>query len=449
MSTRHRAPLLQSNNEVSMRVIHVILFALVSAIASCAAPTAEPPPTASQHQELALEPFAAVSFPQGFGIHGIDATSSLWFAAVAYPPSVHVARRVTGQVLGELPPPPTPLPGGGTGFGAVVAVRVAPDGRVVVLDGVVAPTAAGSAPAMLYEYQVQPTWSGFTATLVKSTALPLIPFSEIPVAAAGAEPRPPISGIFFPIMMSIFPGGEAALTDTVTGAVWVSDPSRSTFRNALQDPRLRPLPQLGPDGQIAPIFGKGRAPGGGTRDYTLILTSPPGAPPMLPGAFGVAYLAATNEVVLANPSQGMLAISYASFMAPTNPTLKSAGVRPLAPALFGTTDLVAGLDTNRWDCDDPWVYFQRVAADSASGFKNVMSRVNGITGAVETLARSSTVFDFDVAVAVVQPLLPIKHVVTIGSGVGQEENNPFVNATLAGVPSFVSPTPIGAVIATY
>lgn len=416
----------------------ILLTTLVCVLASCAAAPSDPPPIASKEDPLSSEAFAAVSFPEGFGIHGIDATNALWFAAVAYPPSIHVARRVTGEVLGTLPPPPTPLPQGGTGFGAPVAVRVAPDGRVVVLDGVVAPQFAGSAPAMLYEYQVFPTWSGFSATLVRSQALPLIPPSEIPIAAAGPEPRPAITGIFFPIMMTIFPNGAAALTDTVTGAVWVSDATRTTFRNALQDPRLRPLPQL------SPILGRGRAPGGGTRDYALSLTT--GA---YPGAFGVAYLATSDEVVLANPSQGMLAIPYGTFMSASDPTTKSASVRPLAPAMLGVTDLVAGLDTNRWDSADPWVYFQRVAADSASDFKNVMARVHGTTGVVEVLARSSSVFDFDVAVAVVQPLLPIRHIATIGSGVGQEENNPFVNATLGGVPSFVSPTPIGAVIATY
>lgn len=411
----------------TIRILILTLLSLVGVLA-CVAPTDA---IESKEQPLSSEAFVAVSFPSGMGIHGIDATNALWFAAVAYPPAIHVARRLTGEVLGTLPTPPS-------GFGAPVAVRVAPDGRVVVLDGVVSPVAAGTAPAMIYEYVVSPTWAGFSATLVKSQPLPLIPPAEIPVAATGAEPRPPISGIFFPIMMSIFPSGEAALTDTVTGAVWISDATRSSFRNALQDPRLRPLPQT------TPILGKGRAPGGGVRDYTLSLTT--GG---LPGAFGVAYLAATEEVVLANPSQGMIAIPFTTFMAPTDPTAKSASVRALVSPMLGVTDLVAGLDSNRWDREDPWVYFQRVAADASSGFKNVMARVHSRTGVVEILARSSTAFDFDVAIAVVQPLLPVKHLVTIGAGTGQEENNPFVNATLGGVASFVAPTPIGAVIATY
>lgn len=420
----------------------LMITSLVVIAVSCTIDPHEEPPTASKTQKLSTEPYAAVQFPDGMGIHGIDATKHLWFAAVAYPPAIHVARRVTGQVLGTLPPPPTALPGGGTGFGAPVAVRVAPDGRILVLDGVVAPVAAGSAPAMLYEYQVQPTWSGFAATLVRSQVLPLIAPSEIPIAFM-PEPRPPVtSGIFFPIMMTAFQDGSVALTDTVIGAAWVSDPTRSSFRNAIQDPRLRALPQL------TPIVGKGRAPGGGTRDYSLQLTT--GG---LPGAFGIAHLAATDEVVMANPSQGMVAMPYATFIAATDPTAKSGTVRPLAAPTVGLTDLVAGLDTNRWDSSDPYVYFQRVAADASADFKNVMARVHGQTGAIEVLGRSTTVFDFDVAIAVVEPLLPptllppYLRIATVGSAVGQEENNPFVNATPSG--TFVAPTPIGAVLTTY
>lgn len=416
------------------RMFQITMLALMVALASCAS-TTEPMPTLEKKaDELALAPFAAVQFPQGFGIHGIDASRELWFAAVALPPGVHVARRLTGEVLGELPPPPE-------GFGAPVAVRVAPGGRVVVLDGVVAPQAAGSAPAKLYEYEVTSTWHGFTATLVASRTLPLIALPDIFVAI-GPEPRPAVnSGIFFPIMMTILPNGAAVMTDTVTGSAWVSDPTRTTYRNAFQDPRLRPVPH-------APIVGKGRAPGGGTRDYTFDVTTPPG---VFPGAFGVAYLAATDEVVFANPSQGGLwALPYTTFMSTADPTTKSASLRPLvASPQLGVTDLVAGLDTNRWDSSDPWVYFQRVAADEASGFKNVMARVHGVTGAVQVLARSSTVFDFDVAISVVEPLLPIDHIATVGSGVGQEENNPSVNALLGGVGTFVAPTPIAAVITTY
>ncbi len=419
-----------------------LLTLLATSLLGCAADTRKTEPdivVAMQEQKLLTSgAFEAASFPEGFGIHGIDASTHLWFAAVAYPPSVRVARRLTGEALGALPPPSTPLPGGGTGFGAPVAVRVAPDGRVLVLDGVVAPNLAGTAPAMLHEYAVTPTWSGFTATLVRSQALPLIPPWEIPIAMFGEEPRPEIHGIFFPIMMTVLPGGEVVVTDTVTGAAWVSDATRTTFRNALQDPRLRPLPQL------SPIVGKGRAPGGGTRDYTLTLTT--GA---YPGAFGVAYLAKTNEIVLANPSQGMLALPSATFLSATDPTLKGGSVRSLTAPQLGVTDLVAGLDTNRFDADDPYVYFQRVAADSAANFKNVMARVHGVTGAVEVIGRSSDVFDFDVAVAVVPNLLPVKHFATVGSGIGQEENNPFVNAAIGGVPQFVAPTLIGAVIAVY
>lgn len=423
-------------------IAQFFLSILLSALIGCSAKAPE-----TEHDKLVTMQsqgllssgaFEAASFPEGVGIHGIDATRQLWFAAIAYPPSVRVARRLTGEALGALPPPSTPLPGGGSGFGAPVAVRVAPDGRILVLDGVVAPNMAGSAPAMLHEYTVAPTWSGFTATLVRSQALPLIPPSEIPTAMFGEEPRPEIHGIFFPIMMTVLPGGEVVVTDTVTGAAWVSDATRTTFRNALQDPRLRPLPQL------APLVGKGRAPGGGVRDYTLTLTT--GA---YPGAFGVAYLASTDEIVLANPSQGMLGLPRATFMAATDPTLKGAGVRPLAAPQLGVTDLVAGLDTNRFDAADPYVYFQRVAADSASSFENVMARVHGATGVVEVVARSTEVFDFDVAVAVVPNLLPIKHFATIGSGIGQEPNNPFVNATLGGVPQFVTPTLIGAAIVVY
>ena len=418
-----------------MQRLRLFLFTLVLACAlgaiACVSDVGPDPNLRKESAALSVGPVAAVEFPDGFGIHGIDATSHLWFAAVALPPSVHVARRLTGTVLGTLPPPPE-------GFGAPVAVRVAPDGRVLVLDGVVAPQAAGTAPAKLFEYVVTPTWSGFTATLIATRVLPLIPFSEIPLAF-GPEPLPPFSGIFFPIMMTVLPDGAVAISDTVTGAIWLSNAARTTYHNALQAPQLRPLPQL------SPILGKGRAPGGGTRDYALQLTT--GA---YPGVFGVAYLAATNELTIANPSGPVLwGVSYATFASSASPTSKAASLRPLSAPVLGVTDLVAGIDTNRWDARDPWVYFQRVAADAAADHKNVMARVHGITGAVEVLARDSQVFDFDVAVSVVQPLLPGLRLATIGSGVGQEENNPSVNAILGGVGTFVAPTPIGVVFANF
>lgn len=179
-----------------MKTLFVTLLTLLAAsLLGCTADTRKTEPdviVAMQEEKLLTSgAFEAASFPEGFGIHGIDATTHLWFAAVAYPPSVRVARRLTGEALGALPPPSTPLPDGGTGFGAPVAVRVAPDGRVLVLDGVVAPNMAGTAPAMLHEYAVTPTWSGFTATLVRSQALPLIPPSEIPIAMFGEESCPP------------------------------------------------------------------------------------------------------------------------------------------------------------------------------------------------------------------------------------------------------------------
>lgn len=149
-----------------MRFFTFLWTTLLSVLlVSCTADSTTP--VVETKQELATPSFQAVAFPEGFGIHGIDATRHLWFAAVAYPPSVRVARRLTGTVLGSLPAP-------AGGFGAPVAVRVASDGRVLVLDGVTTPQLAGTAPAVLYEYAVTPTLSGFSATLLASHTLPLI-----------------------------------------------------------------------------------------------------------------------------------------------------------------------------------------------------------------------------------------------------------------------------------
>lgn len=380
-------------------------------------------------------PLPAAAFEGGFEIHGIDGNTQFWFAAIpstsgSQHAGVIVADRITGHRVGMLPAPIG-------GFSAVMAVRAQGD-RLYVLDAVVDPAHAGFAPAVLHEYAVA-TSRPFSATLLASRVLPLIPFTEIP-AAFGPEPRSALSGIFYPLAFTVVDDGtsrRAIITDAVGGAVWVKNlDSDVPATLVLMDPRLRPIPHV-------PVFGRGRASAFSTRDYAFFVAPPPAGPGVFPGVFGVTAHS-SGQVVFANPSQGGLwKMPLAILLSSASFAEKGASVSPLVTS--GTTpDLVAGIDANRFDDDDRFVYFQRTAADASTSFQNVLYRASIDGGAVEAIAASSLVYDWSVSIALVPP--PVPHVVVIASAMGQEENNAAVNAALSGTDTFVSPTLIGVVV---
>src|SRR5438128_1983714 len=115
---------------------------------------------ASQAQPtIVLGPFAAVSFPDGFGIHGIGGDDVLLFGvqpeSTAHRPSgIHVARRVDGQLLGDLAPPPG-------GWQVPLGIKIAEyhteglmtEGSAIVLDAGANPGEAGTRPGVVYRYR--------------------------------------------------------------------------------------------------------------------------------------------------------------------------------------------------------------------------------------------------------------------------------------------------------
>jgi len=411
-----------------MKILSILVLVLTLA---CIAEHADTETTGESAATLTLfsPPIPAVSFDGGFEIHGVDANRQFWFAAVpsavgAQHVGVIVADRWTGERVGMLPPPVS-------GFGAVMAVRVDGGDRLAVLDAVVDPAHAGFAPAVLYEYAIA-THRPFSATLLSTHTLPLIPISEIP-SAFSPEPRTALSGIFYPLAFTIADtsaGRIAIITDAVGGAIWIQTLGGSSVATlALMDPRLRPAPH-------APILGRGRATASSTRDYTFSI------PGVFPGVFGIAAHH-SGQVVFSVPAQGGIwKLSIDQLLSSSSFATKGAAIRPLITV--GTTpDLVAAIDADRFDADR-FVYFQRTAADASTSFQNVLYRASIDGGAAEPIAKSNLVYDWSVSISVVPALLP--HTIVIASAMGQEQNNADVNASLGGTSTFVAPTLIGAVL---
>jgi hypothetical protein len=232
------------------------------------------------------------------------------------------------------------------------------------------------------------------------------------------------------------PNGGVAVTDALIGSIWVAGPSLEDWRLAIIDPRFAPGFVEGD------IHGIGRAPRGGTRPYTLRLPSPfPGLPPAAPGIHSITYAAVTDEVVAIRTAQpgGIYALPLAVLLDTTIPPFVKGGfLREVVPPQVGLSDLTDGIVHDRFHPGTPWVYWQRAISDEIGGGSNVLRRAHLLTGEVQEVARSNTLYDFTSNLAVLPPIdgLPISLVL---SAMGQEENNPEVNVLLT-EPQYVAPS---------
>jgi hypothetical protein len=232
------------------------------------------------------------------------------------------------------------------------------------------------------------------------------------------------------------PNGGVAVTDALIGAIWVAGPFLEDWRLAIIDPRFAPGFVEGD------IHGIGRAPRGGTRPYTLRLPSPfPGLPPAAPGIHSITYAAVTDEVVAIRTAQpgGIYALPLAVLLDTTIPPFAKGGfLREVVPPQVGLSDLTDGIVYDRFHPGTPWVYWQRSIADEIGGGSNILRRAHLLTGEIQEVARSNTLYDWTSNVAVLPPIdgLPVSLVV---SAMGQEENNPEVNVLLT-EPQYVSPS---------
>jgi hypothetical protein len=383
---------------------------------------------------VVLGPFANATFPQAFPMHGVGGDEILLFAVqpVASPqePSgIHVASRLTGQPIADVTPPPggwhTPLAIKITDFQRQGAGT---QGSFLLLDSGNPPEEIGARPAVIYRYNYSfSLQDGFQAALVETHVLPL-----------AGPPGPGLpTGIVLPESMTLLPGGGVAVTDTVAGAIWVAGPSLEDWRLAMIDPRF--APGFG----VPEIDAIGRAAGGGTRPYRLLLPTIPGTPgPAAPGVHSIAYAAVTDEVYVirsATPG-GIFGIPRSVLLDTTTPPFaKGAALQVLVPPTAGLSDLTDGLDYDRFHPTSPWLYWQRAPSDAIGGGIGTLRRVNVFTGAIEVVAQSNTLFDFTDEISAL-PGLGNAPFTFIASAMGQEENNPDINVLLNGVPDYVGPS---------
>lgn len=409
-----------------------------SVVAAIAAALLALQPTAASGRSLdqpalVLGPVAAATFDGGRPFHGAGGDELLLFAvqptsAPDGPQGILVASRITGRQIGAVTPPPN-------GWQVPLSIEVfnfsrqgpSTRGSFIVLDAGVEPRLAGTAPGFIhrYAYSYAPG-GGLTTTWVETHVLPLAgpPGPELP------------TGVLLPAGFTRLPGGGLAVTDTIIGAIWVAGPSFDDWHLAMIDARFAAAFLEGD------VYGIGRAPGGGTRPYTLRLPSVfPGGPPAWPGIHSITYAAITDEVVTLRtaPPGGIYALPLNVLLDTTIPPFgKGEFLREVVPPQVGLSDSTDGIVYDRFHPGTAWVYWQRAISDEVGGGSNILRRVNLLTGQMQEVARSNTLYDWTSNVAVLPPIdrLPVTLVL---SAMGQEENNPEVNVLLT-EPQYVGPS---------
>jgi hypothetical protein len=407
------------------------------AAATAAALLALQPTAASGHSldqpVLVVGPVAAATFDGGRPFHGAGGDELLLFAvqptlAPDGPQGILVASRITGRQIGAVVPPPN-------GWQVPLSIEVfdferqglRTRGSIIILDAGVEPRLAGTGPALVhrYTYSYSPG-GGLTTTWVETHVLPLAspPGPELP------------TGILYAAGFARLPGGGIAVTDTLIGAIWVAGPSFDDWHLAMIDSRFAP-------GFVdGDVYGVGRAPGGGTRSYTLRLPSLiPGGPQAWPGIHSITYAAITDEVVTLRtaPPGGIYALPLPVLLDVTLPPFaKGDFLREVVAPQVGLSDSTDGIVYDRFHPGTAWVYWQRAISDEIGGGSNILRRIHLVTGQVQEVARSNTLYDWTSNLAVLPPIdgLPVSLVV---SAMGQEENNPEVNVLLT-EPQYVGPS---------
>lgn len=418
---------------------HLLALLLPLALSSCIADTGVA--ISADEDLLGLGPVSIAQFPEGFQIHSVAGDTALLFAvqpsdAPDRARGVHVARRLDGLNLPDVTPP-------AEGWATPLSVAVqtfersllGSSGVLVVLDAGVTPANVGQAPARLYRYsyRYRPN-SGFSTTLLETHLLPLNtqPFGAFP------------NGIVYPGAPAILPSGQMAVADSLVGSIWVSDVSLSTWTMALIDPRLGAAPGL-------PVTGVGLDHAGHISPYTYAAPPFPGLPPgfgLYPGTHSVVYVEATDEAcfdVTATPG-GFYCMSRASLIdLATPPFAKS--FRTLVPPTPGVSDLTDGLAYDHFAPSSPWIYWERAPADVIGGGCNAIRRVHVSSGAVELLTCDNHVLSWANEIAVLPPFVPGSPLTTLILSVGQQYNNPDVNAAIT-VPSYFAPSRLPVFVTT-
>jgi hypothetical protein len=383
--------------------------------------------------DVVIGPYVAARFAAGFPFHGSGGDQVLLFGvqpaeAPDSEPGIHVALRATGVPIGRVTPPPA-------GWRVPLSIELndfsadgqSTQGSFVVLDAGVEPAQAGTAPAYLhrYGYSYSPS-TGLVTTWRSSHQLPL-----------SGPPGPGLpTGLLAPAGFVLLPEGAVAVTDTALATIWVAGPSFDDWRLAMIDARFAPA--FG----VADLVGVGRAPGGGTRPYTVRLPSVfPGGPPVAPGIHSITCAAKTDEVIpiVTAPPGGIYAIARSVLLNDTIPPFaKSSALRTIVAPQVGLSDLTDGVIYDRFHPDTPWVYWQRSISDMVGGSANILRRAHLLTGEIQEVARSNKLYDWTSNLSVLPPLGNAPFTIVL-SAMGQEENNPDVNILLT-APQYVAPS---------
>ena len=145
---------------------------------------------------------------------------------------------------------------------------------------------------------------------------------------------------------------------------------------------------------------------------------------------------------------GLYAISRSDLLNATIPPFaKGEFLREVVPPQIGLSDLTDGIVYDRFHPDTPWVYWQRATSDAIGGGSNVLRRVHLLTGQVQEVARSNTIYDWTSNLSVLPSPGGAPFSIVL-SAMGQEENNPEVNVLLT-EPQFVSPSLLTVVIVSH
>ena len=183
-----------------------------------------------------------------------------------------------------------------------------------------------------------------------------------------------------------------AVTDAVIGAIWVAGPT-------LEDWRLAMIDSTGPGFSDEDIEGIGRAP---RRRHAPVQSPPPVDPPRRaaslaghpldhvrhddrPGRRGPYRPAGRGSTRCRGPSSSTRTVP---------PFAKGDFLREVVPPQIGLSDATDGIVYDRFHPGTAWVYLARAISDEIGGGSNILRRVHLLTGQIQEVVRSNTLYDW-------------------------------------------------------
>jgi hypothetical protein len=389
--------------------------------------------------EYAPATFIAGEFLQAFPVHGVAGDHAILFAAqpsegIDTVPNVYAMRRIDGEPVGQLQPPPE-------GWGVPLSLYITQfkrrgilktRGEIIISDVRIPPSEAmvTPEPAKLYRYRyAYSVVDGFSSELIETGTLPVNtvqPGQGLP------------DGLVYLGSYTILPSGHIVISDTLAGSLWIASDLDGPWTLTLIDSRFAPAP-------VSDIEGIQRAPGGGVQPYFLQLPAPPGSPSIGPGIESITFAMKTDKIyTVSNAQGGIYSIPRSAVLdLQTPPFAKSDAVQAVVDPIPGLTDSSDGIVFDRFHPNSPWLYWHRAPSDATdfdgSDF-NTLRRVNLVSGEIEEIAKSNTCFDWTFEISALPPIWPNSPFTNILSSMGQGPNNPELNMALQGQISYVALT---------